>query len=369
MTGATVTSVPGAPDSSAANSFRSSTTPTTLGPTTSTVSDTTTTRGPSSTSSSSTSSATTTTIEPSGSSTEFPAALSNPSAAGYPDASNTGVPRGTKLAKLKGTIDVRDEHLRFGDEVVATRPESGSVDWGPVTLYPDRTEMRRADLVGRLKQTSTLPIVVSGSKISATNEPTRGFYQVHTAGAPEPRAMVSLSDCTIWGGLGNAAAFGGWMEFVRCDISGGEDAIDMQSETHLRDCYIHDLERRPDSHNDVIQCGGAVNASIIHCTLLAARRVPDGQGLEFPDGWYDPMNAVLMIGDYGGEIRNVVVDDCLVDGGNYTFNDNWSNQYPVNNIVVRRNRFGRHFRFGPRSLEGDVWVWENNVWDDTGEPV
>lgn len=159
------------------------------------------------------------------------------------------------------------------------------------------------------------------------------------------------------------------MEFLRCDISGGEDAIDIQTETHLRDCYVHDLERREGSHNDVLQCGAAVNASVIHCTLLAARKVPAGEGLEFPDGWYDPMNAVLMIGDYGGEVRDVRVEDCLVDGGNYTFNDNWRGDHPVRNIVVRNNRFGRHFRYGPRAIEGKAWVWENNVWDQTGESV
>lgn len=270
---------------------------------------------------------------------------------------------------MEGTIDVRNEHVRFGDEVVANRPDSGSEAWGPVTLYPDRTEIRRVDLVGRVRQRSTLPIDVRESKISATNEVTSAFYQVHTAGAPEPRAKIFFTDCTIWGGFGKAAAFGGYMDFLRCDISGGEDAIDVQSETHLRDCYVHDLERRPDSHNDVLQCGGAVNVSVAHCTLLSARRVREGEGLEFPDGWYDPMNAVLMIGDYGGAIKDVVVEDCLVDGGNYTFNDNWRGNHPVDNIVVRGNRFGRHFRFGPRSLKGDVWVWENNVWDDTGEPV
>jgi len=272
------------------------------------------------------------------------------------------------LQKMEGTLDVRDDHIRLNDDVVAKRPASGSTEWGPVTLYPEGTDIEAAEIVGRLRQTSSYPIYVARSKITATPEPTNAFYQIDTRSG-KGGAKVYLADCTIWGGLGKAAAFGGWMEFLRCDISGGEDAVDLQTETHLRDCYVHDLERRDGSHNDVFQSGGAVNASIIHSTLLSARRVPDGQGVEFPDGWYDPMNAVLMIGDFGGEVRDVTVEDCLVDGGNYTFNDNWRGINPVKNIIVRRNRFGRHFRFGPRSLKGPAWIWEDNVWDDTGETV
>lgn len=306
---------------------------------------------------------TTASTQPSGS------ALANPSAMGYPDATNTGVPEGTSLLDLEGTLEVWDAEIMMNGEVVASRPGSGSVEWGPVTLHPGRTDIDGAEIVGRLQQRSTLPVFVSNSSFSATAEVTDAFYQVHTAGAPTPRAKVYLADCTIWAGHGKAAAFGGWMEFLRCDISGGEDAIDLQTEIHLRDCYIHDLERREGSHNDVLQSGGAVNASVVHCTLLAAMKATPNEGMEFPDGWYDPMNAVLMIGNYGGEVRNVTVEDCLVDGGNYTINDNWYGDHPVRNIVVRRNRFGRHFRYGPKSLHGSAWVWEENVWDDTGESV
>jgi hypothetical protein len=269
---------------------------------------------------------------------------------------------------VHGSLDVRDTHVMLNDSVQAARPASGSAVWGPVTLYPDRTVIDAADIRGRVQQSSSLPLYVERSKITASDQVTNAVYQVDTRNAGGG-AMTYVSDSTIWGGRGKAAAFGGWVSFERCDISGGEDCIDLQTQTHLKDCYVHDLERLEGSHNDLFQSGGAVEASVVHCTLLAARRMPEGQGVEFSDGWFDPFNAVLMIGNYGGEVRNVLFEDCLLDGGNYTINDNWSTTNPVDNLVVRRCRFGRHFRYGPRQLEGPAWTWENNLWDDTGEAV
>jgi hypothetical protein len=244
--------------------------------------------------------------------------------------------------------------------------------WGPVTLHPDRTVIDGADIRGRLQQSSALPVHVDRAKVTAPDQLTNAIYPVDTrdAGAVDGgKAMTYLTNCTIHAGLGDAAAAGGWVSFDRCDISGGEDTIQLGYATYIVDSYLHDLERREGSHNDIFQMGGGIGAVVRHCTLLAARRKPDGQGVEFPDGWYDPMNAVLMIGNFAGAVGDVVIEDSLLDGGNYTINDNWSTTHPVNNLVVRRCRFGQHFRYGPRDLEGPAWTWENNVWDDTGESM
>jgi hypothetical protein len=276
------------------------------------------------------------------------------------------------LQVVHGSLEIRDADVTLDDAVLATRPSSGSTVWGPVTLYPDRTVIDAADIQGRLRQTSALPVHVDRSRITASNQVTIAIYPVDTrdAGAVDGgKAMTHLTNCTIHAGLGDAAAAGGWVTFERCDISGGEDTIQLGFATRIVDSYLHDLERRPGSHNDIFQMGGGFAVHILHCTLLAARRMPEGQGVEFPDGWFDPFNAVLMMGNYAGEVRDVLFEDCLLDGGNYTINDNWSTTNPVDNLVVRRCRFGRHFRYGPMQLEGSAWTWESNVWDDTGEAV
>lgn len=304
--------------------------------------------------------------------TEASTPLLNPSAHGWPDASNTGVGAGARLEVVQGTLDVRNADIRLDDAVLASRPASGSNVWGPVTLSPDRTVIDAADIRGRLRQSSALPVYVDRSRITAPDHVTSAIYPVDTrdAGVVDGgKATTYLTECTIHAGRGDAASAGGWVSFERCDISGGEDMIQLGHSTRIVDSYLHDLERREGSHNDVFQMGGGIGAVVRHCTLLAARRVPDGQGVEFPDGWYDPMNAVLMIGNFAGAVGDVVIEDSLLDGGNYTINDNWSTTHPVDNLVVRGCRFGQHFRYGPRDVQGPAWTWENNVWDDTGEAV
>ena len=239
-------------------------------------------------------------------------------------------------------------------------------------MHPDRTVIDDADIRGRLQQSSALPVHVDSSRVTAPDQLTNAIYPVDTRGAGDVdggKAMTYLTNCTIHAGLGDAAAAGGWVSFDRCDISGGEDTIHLGYATYIVDSYLHDLERREGSHNDILQIGGGVGVVVSHCTLLAARRLPDGQGLEFGDGGYDPFNAVLMATNTAGPVSDVVIEDSLVDGGNYTINDNWQTAYPVENLIVRGCRFGRHFRYGPKDLEGPAWTWENNVWDDTGESV
>jgi hypothetical protein len=189
--------------------------------------------------------------------------------------------------------------------------------------------------------------------------------------------LVTLTDCTVEGKLNRVAIGGGLVTALKCDIAGGEDNLILGSATNLRDCYIHDLERKPGSHNDSFEHITGSGSSAVHCTILAARPSAPGVGVEFFDGWYDPMNAVLMIGNSNGPVQDITVEDCLVDGGNYTFNNNWQSATNlVENITVRGCRFGRHFRFGPRSTQDapsdpnpPTWIWEANIWDDTGEPV
>ena len=88
------------------------------------------------------------------------------------------------------------------------------------------------------------------------------------------------------------------------------------------------------------------------------------------------MNAIVMVGDYGGQIRDLTFENNLCDGGNWMFNDNWRGDHLVENIIVRNNRIGRHFRYGVKSLKDaptdpnpPTWIWESNIWDDTGELI
>ncbi|MDP3971904.1 MAG: hypothetical protein Q8P61_03215 [Candidatus Nanopelagicales bacterium] len=294
-------------------------------------------------------------------------ALQNPSASGWPDATNTGVPAGTTLIPSPD-LRVLDTSLRENGVTVANRPTSGSLVRGPVTLYPDRTLIDRA-ATARIQQSSKWPLHITRSRVRRPDGVvTSAVYPIDTRDTRE-NAMTFVYDCEIYGGMNDSAICQSFIDVRRCDISGGEDHIRFGHQVIYRDNYLHDPERFEGGHVDSFQSGGASNAEVVHNTILCATRVPDGQGVEFGDGWWDPYNAVLMIGNNAGPISGVLFEDNLVDGGNFTFNANWSTSHPHTGLVIRKNRFGRHFRYGPRSGDLGAEVWEGNVWDDTNEPV
>lgn len=275
-----------------------------------------------------------------------------------------------------GRLEVNDANIEVDNVIVATRPGAGSTTWGPVTLYPDRTVIDHADLEGRIKiNTSIGDTEFYDSRLRAWADWETG-HLIDTRDQ-DLSVRTKVFDCTLDARLARANAWGHGNEFYRCNVQGGEDSFGMWWNWIVEDCYVHDMSRRPGSHNDIFQVGGAGNSVVRHSTLICARKVAEdgSRGIMFEDGRYDPMNAVLMIGNYGGHVDGVTIEDCLVDGGNYTFNDNWrDNGNTVRNVIVRNNRFGRHFRFGPRSLQSHPdgsfpWIWEDNVWDDTGESV
>lgn len=284
--------------------------------------------------------------------------LANPSAHGYPDATNTGY-RGSLADLLPvGNLDVRPGDIRQNGVVVATRPASGSTIWGPVTLYPDRTDITRMNMNGMVTHTSSLAVNVVDSVLTRPAGVTSGrVWQNLGMGWDGPR--VTFTDCTFNARSCLANVGGHHMTFIRCDIQGGEDLVDVSHQITFDFCYLHDPVRvTPDAHMDAFQMGSGSAMLVKRCTIKCTNGADLG-------------NAVLMIGNYAGDVWDVTFDDCLCDGGNYTFNANWSGVGAVNGpFTVRNCRVGRHFRYG--YVAGDFAAeatWENNVDDDTGAPV
>ncbi|MGB3955481.1 MAG: hypothetical protein WBL05_09425, partial [Brooklawnia sp.] len=83
----------------------------------------------------------------------------------------------------------------------------------------------------------------------------------------------------------------------------------------------------------------------------------------------DPMNAALQIGSLVGDdpISNLLVEDNLMNGGNFTINGGGRGE--VDSAVYRGNRFGLDFVYGVAgNLENSIWD-DTNVFDDSGEPA
>lgn len=198
-------------------------------------------------------------------------------------------------------------------------------------------------------------VFVKNCKISKSPTPGFGAIRVHTG------ASVVLENCEIFlSSFDTSASVIGNSNFTlrKCYIHSITEGPRANGNVLIEDCYITGMVRTPGEHVDAIQVTNGDNIIVRHCTIDI----------------YDPFtedffnSAVIAKADFGA-INNVTVEDCLLNGGNYTLYFVTSN-FEVNDVICRRNRFGRNYQFGPLSVVGvSRFTYENNVWDDDNSPV
>jgi hypothetical protein len=115
-----------------------------------------------------------------------------------------------------------------------------------------------------------------------------------------------------------------------------------------------------------------------------------------PNNGSDFQNSVLEIGEQSGPVGDIVFSDCLLGGGNYTFNANWNSTSPnvdtnwpvgsafrgpnaFSSLMVQNCRFARvggaYFppQFGVKthvsSPPSGTYTWTGNVYDDDGSTI
>jgi hypothetical protein len=163
------------------------------------------------------------------------------------------------------------------------------------------------------------------------------------------------------GGKASACIAFGDFKIYRSNLHDCVDGVDFTSNVVVASCYIHDLARGPNTHNDVLQTPGGDNDLIVDNTLEAYR----------PDT-HDPMNAAVQTGRLDSPLSYVTVRHNYMDGGNYTVNAGASstNGHTISHYTITENVFGRHFRYGPVQSIGSGTVFDGtNVWADDGQPV
>jgi len=158
--------------------------------------------------------------------------------------------------------------------------------------------------------------------------------------------------------VGNGVHIGVNMEtsglrVAACDIHDVDTAVSLSGDSAtVQDNYLHAVKT-------------GVGAAGHHATLLIHQNTivatyPGEAAISFADN---------------NSLTNVLVDDNLLAGGNYTFYAGGGSGQQQ--LTVRDNRFSRAVapkggHYGPlaawdASLPGNQWL--NNVWDDTGAPV
>lgn len=244
--------------------------------------------------------------------------LPRPSACGFPDATNTGVPSNWTPIK---TVN--------GDQAVTTA--GATLDgWdihGCLSIQAPNVTIRNSRIIG------------AGCQYAVHNFST-GLQVLH-------------STITCGGGNGNGISDNEFSA-IADDISGCENGSNVATlngsagNVLFQDSYIHDLVSANGAHTDGVQIGqGAAHLRFLHNTIYN----PAGQ-----------TSAIIMWDEGDPQNSDVTVDSNLLAGGGYTLYCPRSN---APNDVVTNNRFGPA-GYGPSNgcTAGHV-TWSGNVLDAT----
>jgi hypothetical protein len=178
------------------------------------------------------------------------------------------------------------------------------------------------------------------------------LYAVRTA---DEASNVQLVDTEIAGGPGCIAAivFQGWSG-TRLNIHGCGDGVRAEGDVTLEDSWIHDFwDGTKDGqvidtpHHDGVQSTGGSNVTIRHNRI---------------DNPNDQTSCLLIGGEFGAP-SNWLVEDNLLNGGNYSI---YLDPFGTNR-VIRNNVFTRNHVFGPANVAGE-FTWVGNHYED-GEPI
>lgn len=276
-------------------------------------------------------------------------------AAGFPDASDSGVLGGTKFVgvpaeETSGTgwswVGGVESCIHVtGDGAVLSRLAVA----GCIEIYADNVTISDVDIKVD-GDGEGWGIGVRG-KVGATIEDT-----TIAPATPGHQLQVGIKDLT-----GSST-----LTILRNDISGWSTGIQV-SRGLVEDNYVHDPVYRAGDHtNGFTDDGGRYDGTMIvrHNTFLNTQ---------------DQADAISFFEDFG-YVQNVVVENNLIAGGSYSLYAGHNDGGPAtNHIVITGNHFStRYFSlggtFGPACCfdHGVGNVWSGNVWQDgahAGQPV
>lgn len=252
--------------------------------------------------------------------------VDRPSACGYPDASNTGVPAGTALRASSSVSASKAGQVIDGLDIT-----------GEINVTAPNVTIRNTRITGG----GDYVIIVRDGADNLTIEDT----EIQTpAGTPQDIGCVL--------NVGNAKP-----KILRVNIHGCSAGVSSGGGL-VQDSYIHDMAQKAGLSHDVgvaSNFGGGM--SVIHNTIL---------------NQLSQTAAVAFYQDFGPQ-SNDLVQDNLLAGGGYCVYGGTGEKGTTSDIRFLDNRFSRKFHpncgyYGlvadfDRGASGNVW--SGNYWDDT----
>ena len=253
------------------------------------------------------------------------ACMPKPSDCGYPDATNTGVPAGTKLTDT-GSVFLDTPGMVF----------SGKEVHGDIIVRADNVTIENTRVV------------------SDSDYPIRNFY-----GETKPTGTVIRDvEVNMKGQLeGKAIAFDHYRA-TRVWFHNGLDCAHAGLNVTITDsfCDLPELPPGSPAHADGFQSDGGRHLTFRHNTI----RNPN------------PQTSAILMSTNTAAIDDVVIDDNLMSGGGYTVYCGTDEGGVATNETYTNNRISRAFfarggHFGPTTWCDKVDVRSGNRWD--GDPL
>ena len=259
--------------------------------------------------------------------TPTPTTSPTASAAGFPSASNTGVPAGVTLTPYTGPERITQPGTVIDSKLITT----------PLVIAAGAND-----------------VTIRNSLIRAN-----GYWLVLN---DEGATNLQITDTELDGAgnpNGDAAVGGRNYTLTRVNIHSTVDGLKLGDNVTVQDSYIHDLVMTDGSHNDGMQSLGSNNLKILHNTVIVA----DGS-----------TSAIILSTGSADSMRNIRIENNLLGGGAYTvyggYQAGTDDLSRVSDVVISNNRittsvFPNGGAFGPFTSNNKPAVTiTGNVWHD-----
>ena len=270
-----------------------------------------------------------------------------PSACGYPDETNTGIPAGTVLA-----------------QVPAERTSGAGWSWNAtyqmVEVDGSGATLENLDISGGIDVNASdvtvrhCRITLAGESwgigLRHSNNVTVDGCEISSPSATGPdRLLVGIKD--VYGDTTGS-------QILRNDISHASTSIQIANGL-FQDNYLHDFGFNDGDHLNGVTVGGGDSTALLvkHNTIFNS---------------YGQTDAISLFQDFGGE-SNKTIEDNLVAGGGYCIYGG-AGGAQTSNIHILNNRVSPLY-FPAGGSYGWLAAWDDtgpnnvvsgNLWDDTG---
>jgi hypothetical protein len=272
-----------------------------------------------------------------------------PSACGFPDATNTGVPAGVGLQQVPGQV--------------TKGPGWAWNKAGYMEVSGNGAVISGLSIAGNL-DISASNVTVSNVTVVSSGQSSFGVSLRHTSNVTVEHSTISGVNATsgrLAVGVKDVYGDSTGTQVLANNIYYAATGVQMSAGL-IKDNYIHDMGFLPGDHvNGTTSNGGTTPMTIEHNTILNNMNQTD---------------AVSLFQDNGPQ-ANRVIDDNLLGGGGYSiYGGTKAGGTPTSNIQITNNvistvYYPRGGQWGPVAYynSGSGNVWSGNTWDGNGQTI